>query len=102
MPQKGEALKRYRREWYLKNREKIIERVKARHAANPKATVQRVKEWRKKNPDKVREHITGLDWHVDHIIPLKGRKVCGLHVWNNFAVIPATLNKRKSNSFHPY
>ena len=44
--------------------------------------------------------LTGIEWHVDHIIPLKGDVVCGLHVWNNFAVIPKVDNLRKGN-YHP-
>jgi hypothetical protein len=42
---------------------------------------------------------TGFDWHVDHVVPLQGRYVCGLHVHNNLRVVPATDNLRKSNSF---
>ena len=49
---------------------------------------------------KLRNSITGFDWHVDHIVPLKGTIVCGLHVWNNFAVIPKVDNLRKGN-YHP-
>lgn len=46
---------------------------------------------------KYRNQITGFEWHVDHVIPLKGELVCGLHVWNNFAVIPKVDNLRKGN-----
>jgi hypothetical protein len=48
----------------------------------------------------LREIHTGIKWHIDHVIPLRGRKVSGLHVWNNLAVIPAVENLRKNNSFH--
>ena len=46
---------------------------------------------------KRRNLITGFDWHVDHIIPLKGKTMCGLHIWSNLQVIPKILNLRKGN-----
>jgi hypothetical protein len=42
---------------------------------------------------------TGILYHVDHIIPLQGKKVSGLHVFSNLRVIPATDNVKKSNSY---
>ena len=47
----------------------------------------------------LRDQAFGFRWHVDHIIPLQGKYVCGLHVWNNFAVIPAVVNLRKNNKY---
>lgn len=46
---------------------------------------------------KKRNQLTGFDWHVDHILPLKGKTVSGLHIWSNLQVIPKIINLKKGN-----
>lgn len=44
-----------------------------------------------------RRTATGIDWQIDHMLPMLARTVCGLHVGNNLQVIPRTLNAQKNN-----
>lgn len=41
---------------------------------------------------------TGIPHDVDHIIPIRGRNVCGLHVHWNLRPLPAAENNAKRNS----
>ncbi len=50
---------------------------------------------------KLRKTATGIDWQIDHVVPLVSKLVCGLHVAANLAVIPAKMNQSKGNRHWP-
>ena len=47
----------------------------------------------------MRDRMFPFKWDVDHVIPLRGELVSGLHVWNNLQVIPASTNRSKNNNY---
>lgn len=92
------------RDWYAKNTDHMIAKANARRAAK----INAIPQWA--DPQRIgliyREARrlsveTGIKMHVDHIVPLKSKLVCGLHCEANLRVIPWRENLSKKNSFWP-
>lgn len=44
---------------------------------------------------RLRREATGIDWHIDHMIPLRGSTASGLHIAANWQLIPSWMNAQK-------
>ena len=85
-----EHLREYQRQYY---KDKYRERnalYDSRIRERTYGDVEKIKEIYNNRPE---------GFHVDHIVPLNGKNVSGLHVWYNLQYLPATKNLRKSNKF---
>lgn len=69
-------------------------------ATPPWACLEKIKEVYRERDRANQEASEDAPFHVDHVIPLLGKRVCGLHVHTNLSVIPARQNLRKSNKFY--
>jgi len=91
-------------EWYRNNLDKSRAQKGKRRATKLKATPL----WSDNEKIKVIYEYQQLcsivleqQYHVDHIVPLRGKTVCGLHVPANLQVIPAKANLTKGNKDWP-
>jgi hypothetical protein len=105
---------------YIKNSEKIRKKHKEWWASNPDranshSTNRRARKKQAMPSWLTPDHISqineiyaeakrlsvknGIAYHVDHIVPLSGKIVCGLHVPWNLRAIPGAENLRRSRTY---
>ena len=100
-----EYMKEVRRRWRVENKHRDAAAVRKYQAAKLKRTPT----WLGKDDfwlmeqayelAALRTKMFGVLWTVDHIIPLQGKFVSGLHVPTNLRVIPGRENSSKGNQF---
>lgn len=95
-----EKVKSSKKRWEINNPEKVAEKRFKRRILEK----QSIPEW--SESDKIKNvyekakwlgSLTGLKYHVDHIVPINGKEVCGLHVWANLQILEASINCAKGN-----
>ena len=102
-----EVRPKYTKQYAVKHAKEKPEQYAAKTAKRRAAKLQRTPSWdpnahlivAKYQLAAMFTQASGIEHHVDHIIPLQGRKVSGLHVFSNLRVIPSSDNVKKSNKF---
>ena len=82
------------KEWQQNNKNKVNSTTMRYIANKLKATPS----WFEKDRVEL-VYKKALEWNmqVDHIVPLNGKNVCGLHCWANLQLLEASLNQSKGN-----
>lgn len=85
-------------EYARANRGKLNAKKAAREASRVRATPA----WaNKKAIERVYKEAVARRMDVDHIVPLNGRIVCGLHVEHNLQLLSGELNRSKGHRYWP-
>ena len=79
---------------YVKANQQKVTRNAARYRA---AKLQATPLWADQEAINVFYECRPEGFHVDHVIPLRGEAVCGLHVETNLQWLPAPANQSKGN-----
>lgn len=96
----AEEMRENAKRWKSENRHRATENQQLRKARKK----QSVPAWYQQERhlvDRVYREAASRGWHVDHVVPLRSAKVCGLHCWHNLQVLAPQENSAKGNRHWP-
>ena len=114
-----ESVKKNNKKWHEDNKERAAAKERKWRAANPAKVTMKAGRRRASRLlatplwanefiiseayelAQMRTKVTGIVWHVDHVVPLTSKLVCGLHCEHNIRVIPGSENIAKNNRYWP-
>lgn len=91
-----QEMQSYKKAWKQRNRGKVNADWMKRYAAKLQATPSWLTDSHIQEMEQIYANCPS-GFHVDHIIPLQGKEVRGLHVPWNLQYLPALENVRKGN-----
>jgi hypothetical protein len=106
LSRKPEDIIKYRKTWKAANPELVMANSKHRRSKHKQATPKWLTQEHKAQIKQfyldamLVSKVTGVPYAVDHIVPLRGELVSGLHVPWNLAVITREENSKKSNKIN--
>ena len=98
----SENSRRTSKRYYDRHKAKCFAKSNAYRASKLNATPKWLTQEMKDEIVAIYEKARSLGMEVDHIIPLKGKGVCGLHVPWNLQIISCSDNRKKSNKYESF